>query len=232
MENNRVKLYTKILNVVSKMEAIEKSGYNSHQKYHYSTEEDMVNAIRNLMLENKLLVLTSSETKEVIKVLKGEKETILCVVNTIHKFIDTETGETEQVTSTGTGWDDTDKGSFKAITGAMKYFIGKNFLVPSKDDAENDGVTVSKPSKKETTPKIGAATIKVAETSPAAAKIEPKGQAAVNPTPVPAPVTAAPEVKKEEPKKAEPVVKATQINFAKRATQPPVQVTTKTEPNF
>lgn len=145
--SNRAKLYAKILNVVSKMETIEKSGYNQHQKYAYSTEEDLVSAIRALLIDNKLLVLTSSETKEVQKLNKsdknsanGFKETLLTVVNTKHKFIDTETGEFEEVTSTGTGWDDTDKGSFKAITGAFKYFISKNFLVPSKDDAENDGL--------------------------------------------------------------------------------------------
>lgn len=145
--SNKAQLYGKILHVVSKMEAIEKSGYNNHQKYSYSTEEDLVNAIRALLIEKKLLILTSSETKEIVKLNKpdknsssGLKETLVTVVNTKHKLIDTETGEFEEVSSTGTGWDDTDKGSFKAITGAMKYFIGKNFMVPSKDDAENDGL--------------------------------------------------------------------------------------------
>lgn len=139
--SNKAKLYTKILTVVSKMEAVKESGYNAHQKYSYSTEEDLVNGIRQSLIDNKLLVLTSSETKEIVKITKGEKESLVTVVNTTHKFIDVETGEFEEVKSTGTGWDETDKGSFKAITGAMKYFISKNFLVPGKDDAENDGVT-------------------------------------------------------------------------------------------
>lgn len=146
MENNKAKLYTKILNVISKVEKITKSGYNSHQKYHYSTEEDLIGSIRQLMLDNKLLILTSSVVKDVVKLSKPQKEgpakeSLVTVVETTHKFIDADTGESESVTSSGSGWDELDKGSFKAVTGAMKYFISKNFLISSEDDPENDGVT-------------------------------------------------------------------------------------------
>lgn len=202
-ENNKAKLYTKILTVVSKMEAIEKSGYNSHQKYHYSTEEDLVNGIRDLLISNKLVILTSSETKEVLKLNKPNgtagqtKETLVAVVNTTHKIIDAETGEFETVQSTGTGWDDTDKMTFKAVTGALKYFISKNFLVPSKDDAENDGVTVPKatePKKTFSRPTVNAPAaakpeVKAAPVAPPAPK-EDKVEVAITPVAPPAPPAA------------------------------------------
>ena len=70
----QAKLFKKVLNVVKGVEKIEKSGYNSHQKYHYSTEQDLVNAVRQLLLDNQLLVLTDSETKEVVKVAKADKD--------------------------------------------------------------------------------------------------------------------------------------------------------------
>lgn len=148
----QAQLFRKLMNVVEKMENVKKSGYNSHQKYHYSTEQDLIDSVRQLLIDNKILVLTDSETKEVVKIGKpqldknganvGTKESLVTVVNTRHTFCDIETGYTYNIQSTGTGWDETDKGSFKAITGAMKYFLSKNFLVPGEDDAENDGITV------------------------------------------------------------------------------------------
>lgn len=147
---DQAKLFKKVINVVKGVEKIEKSGYNSHQKYHYSTEQDLVNAVRQLLLDNQLLVLTDSETKEVVKVSKSDKdgkskETLVTVVNTRHTFCDVETGFTYPIQSTGAGWDDTDKGVYKGLTGAMKYFISKNFLVATEDDPENDGETVKTP---------------------------------------------------------------------------------------
>lgn len=139
-------LFTKVLKVLSEVKKIEKSGYNKHQNYHYSTENDLIGAVKQLLIDNKLIILTDSETKEVIKLYKYEKgvisgENLVTVVNTRHTFCDTDTGYTYPVSSTGTGYDNTDKGSFKAITGALKYFVSKNFLVPTEDDPENDGVT-------------------------------------------------------------------------------------------
>lgn len=146
MENNKAKLYQKILTVVSKVDNITQSGHNKHQNYHYSTEKDLVGAIRKLLIENKLLILTSSKIDAITKLSKsdgkgGNKESLVTTVTTTHEFIDTETGESKEVTSSGEGWDETDKGSFKAVTGAMKYFISKNFLVATEDDPENDGET-------------------------------------------------------------------------------------------
>jgi hypothetical protein len=139
-------LFTKVLKVLSEVKKIEKSGYNKHQDYHYSTEQDLIGAVKQLLIDNKLIILTDSETKEVIKLHKYDKgqisgENLVTVVNTRHTFCDTETGYTYPIQSTGTGFDNTDKGSFKAITGALKYFVSKNFLVPTEDDPENDGAS-------------------------------------------------------------------------------------------
>jgi len=136
-------LFTKVLKVLSEVKKIEKSGFNKHQNYHYSTEQDLIGAVKQLLIDNKLIILTDSETKEVIKLHKYDKgqiigENLVTVVNTRHTFCDTETGYTYPIQSTGSGFDNTDKGSYKAITGALKYFVSKNFLVPTEDDPEND----------------------------------------------------------------------------------------------
>lgn len=144
-------LFQKILSVLENVEKIEKSGFNSHQNYHYSTEQDLLGAVKQLLIKNKLIVLTDSETKEIVKLNKYDKdgrviaENLVTVVNTRHTFCDTETGYTYPIQSTGTGFDNTDKGSFKAITGAMKYFVSKNFMVATDDDPENDGLPKKTP---------------------------------------------------------------------------------------
>lgn len=181
MQNNvqellllQAKLFKKIHTVVSTLEKVEKSGYNKHQNYHYTTEKDLVDAIRDRLLTNNIIILTDSETKEVIKLNKpdgkgGVKESLVSIVNTRHTFCDIETGATYSVQSTGSGWDDTDKFVYKSLTGAMKYFVSKNFLVATEDDPEDDGVTAKKQSPQNTTPKTGfnrtANTIQVTATS-------------------------------------------------------------------
>jgi len=139
-------LFKKILKVTAAVEKIEKSGFNKNQNYHYSTEQDLINAVRDLLIKENLIILTDSETKEVVKLTKadgkgGSSEQLVTVVQTRHTFCDTETGATYPIVSTGAGWDSTDKGVYKGITGAMKYFVSKNFLVATEDDPENDGVT-------------------------------------------------------------------------------------------
>ncbi len=146
--NPNISLYQKLFKAMSEIETIKKSGFNKHQGYQYSTEADLIEATKEAIVNNRILVLTSTETKDVMKLNKadkngGTKETLLTIVNTKHTFVDIDTGASFEVSSTGTGWDDTDKGVFKAITGAMKYFMSKNFLVASEDDPEADGANPS-----------------------------------------------------------------------------------------
>jgi hypothetical protein len=214
----QAQLFRKIFTVVGKLENVKKSGYNSHQKYSYSTEQDLIDSVRQLLIDNQILILTDSETKEVVKISKPDgkgnvKESLVTVVNTRHTFCDVETGYTYNLQSTGTGWDETDKGSFKAITGAMKYFISKNFLVPGEDDAENDGVT-AKTTPVQTPTRTGF-------NRPVAANVKPEETEVKTTPPSNVGLVITPNI--------QPPAQATQTakpSFGRR-TQ-----TTKTEPNF
>lgn len=233
------KLALKLLQILETMDSVPKNGYNSHQKYHYMREVDVMEALKKELVKHKIVMLTSSRFVDIQKKVKdknGDKtDEFVTTVETTHTFIDAETGEQHVITSVGSGYDSSDKGASKAITAAFKYAITKTFMISDEGaDIENDGKTVQKPV--QTTPKIGAASIKV--TSPGN-KVETKQVNDTTQVTISGPVSVSPpEVKKEEVKaapstpKTEPAVKATQINFAKRATQPPVQITTKTEPNF
>jgi hypothetical protein len=63
-------------------------------------------------------------------------------------FIDGETGEKESFGPFfAEGADKSDKGSYKAMTGAVKYALLKTFLIPTGDDPEvEDQKPVAKPS--------------------------------------------------------------------------------------
>jgi hypothetical protein len=64
------------------------------------------------------------------------KAGVFVMVKTSHKFIDADSGEELPMCGAGLGWDSGDKGVYKAITGAMKYMLMKNFLVTDEQDPE------------------------------------------------------------------------------------------------
>ncbi len=229
MESNKAKagLFKKILAVLAATEAIEKSGYNSHQSYSYATENDLLDAVRNNLVKNNLMILTSSEYKHAERIVNKDKENLITIIETTHTFADTETGETFSVKSVGSGHDSLDKGAYKAITGAMKYFVSKNFMVATEDDPENDGVSPRK--QKSSQPAQGLNIAPVVKT--AAPKAPPPQTIAVSTS---SPVVETKTAVVDIPTKAndtsnveEKRVPATQIKFAKRVTS-----TEKVEPKF
>jgi len=234
---NNNKLALKLLAILEHMDSVPKNGYNKHQSYHYMREVDVMEALKKELVKHKIIMLTSSkfvdiQKKEAIK--NGETKTeFVTTVETTHTFVDAETGEQHTITSVGSGYDSSDKGASKAITASFKYAITKTFMISDEGaDIENDGESKAKPVK--TTPsKIGASPIKIGaaavekEKVDTSAKLEPKVAPVVE--------VVSPEVKEEvkaaPAPKAEPVVKATQIQFAKRATTPAPQAR-KQEPGF
>lgn len=141
-------LVTKLVEILGECKAVKKSGNNKAQGYQYATESDILDVVRDQLVSKKIFVFSSSNTKEIIKmdkIYKGEKQgdNILAVVNSEHAFVDGATGARVIVCATGTGWDMTDKGVFKAITGLNKYMFSKNFMIESEDDPERDNANPS-----------------------------------------------------------------------------------------
>lgn len=145
-------LFKKLVKVMKQVDKIEKSGYNKYQKYHYSTENDIIDAIKPALIDNNIFMVTSVEDvqTDLVNTL-GDKNNYLTTVKMKHTFIDADTGEQFEAYSAGAGADTLDKGIFKAQTGAFKYLFSKNFLIQSElMDPENDGVTPIKKSDKTT----------------------------------------------------------------------------------
>ncbi len=139
-------LVQKLAKVMAETRWVEKKGRNSFFNYDYARETDILDAVRTKLAEHGIFVFTSVEhtdVKETAKRTRDGSPVNLVFVKTKHTFWDGESGETAEVFGTGCGEDSGDKAIYKAITGAMKYFISKNFLISTGDDPEKD----SEPSK-------------------------------------------------------------------------------------
>lgn len=135
-------LAAKLAQILGEIGKVPKTGHNAFHHYDYLTENDLVWAVRDKISAAGIFVFESTESQHVERVETSEgKATLLTTVTTKHTFVDGESGESFSVLSQGQGSDLGDKGVYKAITGAAKYFIYKNFLVPTGDDPEADEKT-------------------------------------------------------------------------------------------
>lgn len=125
--------------VLKDIQRIPKSGRNKFHGYDYATEGDLVDHIRPKLAEVGVFLFTSIETvgsPEVVE--RKNSDGRIVTIATIHTFVDAETGESYAVKGAGCGEDSGDKALYKAITGAEKYMLMKNFLVATGDDPEAD----------------------------------------------------------------------------------------------
>lgn len=139
------KLYKKIHAVMNEIGTISKKGYNSFHKYKYATEADYVEALRPLLKKHGLTV--TPKIIETPKVVSNEKGDYLTTILIEFKLTDIDTGESDCAIVAGQGTDKGDKGIYKALTGAKKYWASLTFMVDTGDDPERDtGKSYSKKS--------------------------------------------------------------------------------------
>ncbi len=121
---------------------IQKRGQNTHFNYKYAMESDILDAIRSRLAVRHVFVqtlidkITEVETNRTQG--KDNHKIMKSIVWTRHIFHDGESGESMEVNGYGVGEDTADKGPYKAMTGAMKYAMSKNFLISSGDDPEKE----------------------------------------------------------------------------------------------
>ncbi len=132
-------LYTKLAQVMAEVGYVEKRGYNSFHGYKYVTEADLVDAVRTKLAARNVVVIPSLSdiAERPIKTAKGKDSTVT-TARVAFTFCDGDSGETHTAEWAGAGDDAADKGLYKAMTGAAKYFLMKAFLIPTGDDPEAD----------------------------------------------------------------------------------------------
>jgi hypothetical protein len=127
-------IYKKIIEVMREVDGVAKTGRNEFHRYNYATEADLLDKIRDSLINHGLVVLPT----QVETTYHPNDGGMITEIIYEFRLVDVETGETFASRVVGQGQDKGDKGAYKAFTGAMKYFLLKTFLIPTNDDPEND----------------------------------------------------------------------------------------------
>jgi hypothetical protein len=135
-------LASKLARVLSDVHRVPKNGRNDFHKYDYVTESDLVDHIRDKLAEHGVAIFPSVREHDVIEMEDQRKRTVYLTTVTLEiSLVDGESGDTMTTTWIGQGLDQSDKGYYKAYTGAMKYFLMKTFMISTGDDPEQDDVS-------------------------------------------------------------------------------------------
>jgi hypothetical protein len=144
-----VSVLRKLLAVMKDCGYIQKDKKNAFHNYSYASEAAIKDRVHAALVEHgvipqiSLLGLTEREIPK-----QGKASDWLTTANVHYKFYCCDTGEFIEGTFYGCGIDPSDKGLYKAITGAIKYLLTSQFLIPTGDDPEGDeGRTASKEEK-------------------------------------------------------------------------------------
>ncbi len=133
-------LYRKLHAIMSEVDYIQKDKTNTFFNYRYASEAAIKARLHESLVKHGVLffpVNIEIRNRTDYTSDKGKRSS-LTDVRLTYRFIDIETGESQIGTCEGTGDDGADKGTYKAITGALKYALTSTFLIETGDDPEDD----------------------------------------------------------------------------------------------
>ena len=136
----KVALLAKLSKIMEATGYLQKDKKNKFDGYMYLSEQKIKEHFSDLLVEHKVMFLPK-ETRVVrseATTTNTGKPSRLTEVESFYAFVDVETGYEINGMISGQGEDRSDKGIYKAMTGALKYVFINTFLVPAGDDPEND----------------------------------------------------------------------------------------------
>jgi len=175
--NDYMKLIGKLSKIMGEMGSVPKDGFNKFQNYSYVTEDALIREVRGRLAAAGLFIPVDVKEMRVTEVAPTSKgiPQYRTDVKTLHTITDSETGAERPCSSYGSGIDTGDKGVYKAVTGACKSFIMKNFMIATGDDPEVENSAEVDNGQTTAPMSAQAAAVKVIEKKKAKAKpIEPK----------------------------------------------------------
>lgn len=133
------KILAKLHAIMEAVDYVQKDKENTFHHYSYASEFAIKQALHDELVKNKVIftISASNVRREVYASVKGGRAAITDV-DIDYTFYDVESGEGLPGKFVGTGDDGADKGTYKAITGAIKYILTSTFLIPTGDDPEAD----------------------------------------------------------------------------------------------
>ena len=119
--------------VMADVAGVEKTGYNSHHRYNFSSESDILEAVRPAMIKHGLILFPAGietiSTQELGKQVRRELEVTYRIMHT--------SGEKLDLAIRSEGMDNQDKASPKAMTMALKYAMIQLFNLPRGIDPDD-----------------------------------------------------------------------------------------------
>lgn len=137
MTDTKKTLAQRLVIAMRSIDAVTKSGFNERQKYNYVKAADVANEVRKVLCDEGIAFTYSADgTDRWEKATNGGGTLFFCEIKATFRFIDQDSGETLEVKGVGWGADSLDKAPYKAMTGALKYALRMNFLIPDEEDPE------------------------------------------------------------------------------------------------
>jgi len=141
---NQGKLAAKMVAAMKDIDAVLKNGKNTFQNYNYVRAADVANEVRPAMIKHGISFTFDVVSSERWSGGKDDKNQF-CQLTVDCTFTDSESGERAGGRVVSWGSDTLDKAPFKAMTGAIKYALRMNFLIPDENDPENDSTHAAVP---------------------------------------------------------------------------------------
>ena len=132
----KAKFHHKKSKATAEMKRIPKNGFNKFHNYAYAQESDVKDHVREILRENNLSVSSDLINRVEVLVKTKQGEATKTDVQMDFTLTDCETGYFETYSLDGVAIDNGDKGSYKAYTATIKYFLMNEFLIPTGDDVE------------------------------------------------------------------------------------------------
>ena len=115
---------------------IQKDGYNSGQNYGFVSERAFITKCRDVMLGLGIVITGSMVEGKAGEGLTKSGKTNLFTGAMRYRFWDVDTGQYIDCIYPGQGADSSDKGVYKALTGAFKYALRQTLMIATGDDPE------------------------------------------------------------------------------------------------
>lgn len=138
MAKSELNLYQRLHAITKEIGTISKNGRNNFHNYDYATEKDFVEALRPLLDKHGVAIVPELGNIPNLQSIGEKGDNLTSLIMKFHLInIDNPTEQTVAIVP-GQGTDKGDKGIYKALTGAKKYFIALTFMVETGDDPEKD----------------------------------------------------------------------------------------------
>lgn len=138
-------LGSKLVNVARQCRYMTKDGYNSFQKYKYTTAAGLFAKVNEAFTAQGLYVSTNAQLADIreVQTAKGNTEKHAVVKVTIKIKDSADSAEVVTFEGLGSGQDAGDKAIMKATTAALKYAYIGGLNIAMSDDPEEDTNTTA-----------------------------------------------------------------------------------------